>query len=123
MSIDNLTLGELKQIAAMFGAKPAIEAKASNGDGRAVIVRSRDAGVLFGEFAGNDGETIHLKNARQLWQWHAAKGITLIDVATHGVKADKCKFSPSEATVTVFKACALIDCTDTASASIRSVGG
>lgn len=123
-NLDNLTYGELKQIASMFGANP-IETKpiSSNGDGRSVIVRSRDAGVLFGDFAGNDGSTVHLKNARQLWQWFAAKGITLIDVATHGVNADKCKFSPSQATITIFNACALIDCTDDAAASIRKVGG
>ena len=124
-NIDNLTFGEIKQIAAMFNSAQSTQPAAKTtppGDGRAVIVRSRDAGVLFGEFAGNDGSTIYLKNARQLWQWFAAKGITLIDVATHGVKADKCKFSTAHATVTIFNACALIDCTDEAAASIRKVG-
>lgn len=120
MSIDNLTLGELKQIAAMFGAKPAIDVKPS-GDGRPVIVRSRDAGALFGNYAGNDGANVHLTNARQLWQWFAAKGGTLVDVAQHGVKADKCKFSPSQATVTVFNACAMIDCSPAAAKQLAEV--
>lgn len=91
--------------------------------GRNVIVRSRDAGVLFGEYAGNDGSTVHLKNAVQMWAWHAAKGGTLLDCATFGVKADKCKFSFAQAKVTVFNACALIDCTDVAASSLRSVEG
>lgn len=94
-----------------------------SGDGRAVIVRSRDAGVLFGEFAGREGANIHLKNAVQMWQWFAAKGGTLIDCAVHGVKADKCKFSIASATVTVLNACTLIDCTTEGASSIRKVDG
>lgn len=90
--------------------------------GRPVIVRSRDAGVLFGDYAGHDGATVYLTNARQMWRWRAAKGGTLIDCATVGVKAEGCKFSPASATVTVFNACALIDCTDDAAASMRGVG-
>jgi hypothetical protein len=89
--------------------------------GRKVIVRSRDAGVIYGTYAGNDGDTIHVRDARQLWKWCAAKGITLIDVATYGVKKSDCKFSPASATLTVFNACALIDVTDEAAASIEAV--
>ena len=93
------------------------------GLGRAVIVRSRDAGVLFGEFAGREGANIHLKNAVQMWQWFAEKGGTLIDCAVHGVKAEKCKFSIARATVTVLNACTLIDCTTEGASSIRKVDG
>jgi len=89
--------------------------------GRKVIVRSRDAGVLYGEYAGNDGSTVHLRNARQLWKWFAAKGISLVDVATFGVKKSECKFSPASATVTVFNSCAMIDVTDEAASSIEAV--
>jgi hypothetical protein len=87
--------------------------------GRPVIVRSRDAGVVFGEYAGNNGDTVHIKNARQLWSWTAAKGGTLLDCATHGVS--KGKFSSVSDAVTVFNACALIDCTDEAAKSIGGV--
>lgn len=89
--------------------------------GRKVIVRSRDAGVIYGEYAGNDGSTVHLKNARQLWKWCATKGISLIDVATYGVKKSECKFSPAQASVTVFNACSMIDVTAEASSSIEAV--
>jgi hypothetical protein len=89
--------------------------------GRKVIVRSRDAGVIYGEYAGNDGNTVHLKNARQLWRWFAAKGISLVDVATYGVKKTECKFSTAQSTVTVFGACAMIDVTAEAAASIEAV--
>ena len=119
-----MDLNELKNaiavIEAISGAKPAAPAPVAT-IGQKVIVRSRDAGVLYGEFAGNDGSTIHLTNARQLWKWSAAKGITLVDVATYGVKASDCKFSPAQATVTVFNACALISATADAAASIEAV--
>ncbi len=88
---------------------------------RKVIVRSRDAGVIYGEYAGNDGSTVHLKNARQLWKWFAAKGISLIDVATYGVKKSDCKFSTAQASLTVFNACAMIDVTADAASSIEAV--
>ncbi len=118
MNIDDLTIGDAKAISAIFGGG----AKGPIGQlGRKVIVRSRDAGVIYGEYAGNDGATIHVKNARQLWKWKAAQGITLIDVATYGVAKSDCEFSPASATLTVFGACALIDVTDVASASIEAV--
>jgi hypothetical protein len=102
--------------------QPATAAPAIGQIGRKVIVRSRDAGVIYGEYSGNDGDTVHVKNARQLWKWTAAKGISLIDVATYGVKKSECKFSPAAAaTVTVFNACALIDVTAEAAASIEGV--
>ena len=105
------------------GAKQDKPAEIIGEIGRPVIVRSRDAGVLFGEYAGNDGSTIHLKNAVHMWQWFAEKGGTLLDCATYGVKSEKCKFSVSRGTVTVFNACALIDCTSEAAASLRKVEG
>ena len=88
--------------------------------GDKVIVRSRDAGVLYGRFDGMDGSTIRLRDARQLWKWFAAKGHTLIDVAKHGVKASECRFSPSQGKVIVFYACALIAVTDAAAKSIEA---
>jgi hypothetical protein len=100
--------------------QPATAAPAIGQIGRKVIVRSRDAGVIYGEYAGNNGDTVHVENARQLWKWTAAKGISLIDVATYGVQKSQCKFSPAAATVTVFNACALIDVTAEAAASIEA---
>ena len=119
-----MDLNTLKSAVALLEqiSQPASTSTAPIGQiGRKVIVRSHDAGVLYGEYAGNDGSTVHLKNARQLWKWCAAKGISLIDVATYGVKKSECKFSPAQASVTVFSACAMIDVTADASASIEAV--
>ena len=120
-----MNLNELKNAVAILeqiSAKEAVAPQVTIGQiGRKVIVRSRDAGVIFGEYAGNDGSTVHLKNARQMWKWFAAKGISLIDVATYGVKKSECKFSTAAATVTVFNACAMIDVAGDAASSIEAV--
>lgn len=88
--------------------------------GDKVIVRSREAGVLYGSFDGMDGSTVRLRDARQLWKWFAEKGHTLIDVAEHGVRASECKFSPSQGKVIVFNACALIAVSEKAAKSIEA---
>ena len=107
----------------LTGEAKASEAKSTSIGkiGRKVIVRSRDAGVIYGEYAGSDGSAIHLKNGVQMWKWFAAKGISLSDVANYGVKKSECKFSTVVDAVTVFNACALIDVTAEAAASIEAV--
>lgn len=117
MSIDTLTIGEAKQLAAMFSGLASAPSRVP-GDGRPVIVRSRDAGVQFGYLDGYEGSTVHLKNARQMWSWTAAEGGTLFDCATHGVKGGK--FSTACPAVTVIGACAIIDCTDKAVKTLES---
>lgn len=93
------------------------------GDGRPVIVRSRDQGVMCGQFAGRVGSTVRLTNARQLWRWRAAQGGTLVDVAQFGVVGKDCKFSEANADVTVIGACAVIEATPAAVETIRAVKG
>jgi hypothetical protein len=117
MNIDNLTLGDAKKLAAMFsGAPPSAPARIP-GNGRPVIVRSRDAGVQFGYLDGYEGSTVYLKNARQIWSWTAAEGGTLLDCATHGVTGGK--FSAVAPAVIVIGACAIIDVTDKAKKSLE----
>lgn len=123
-----LSIDQALALCAVLNDKPAPCAEpnlnaSEKGDGRTVIVRSRDAGVLYGDYAGRDGANIHLRNAVQMWQWFAAKGGTLVDCAVHGVNASKCKFSVASATLTVFNACTLIDCTAEGAQSLRKVEG
>jgi len=109
MNINDLTIGQARELAAMFGSTttPATSPAAAKGDERPVIVRSRDAGVQYGYLLGYEGSTVHLRDARQMWSWTAAEGGTLLDCATHGVKAGK--FSATASRVTVLSACAIID--------------
>lgn len=118
-TIDDLTIGEAKALAAMFSGQ-ASGPSVIKGDGRPVIVRARDAGVQFGylqEYAA-DGSTVTLKNARQMWSWTAAQGGTLLDCAMHGVRAGK--FSTPADSVIIIGACAIIDCTATAVVTLES---
>ena len=86
-------------------------------DGRAVIVRSRDAGVQYGYLDRIDGSNVYLTKARQMWSWTAAQGGTLIDCANHGVKAGK--FSTMGGPILVIGACAVIDVADDAKKSLE----
>lgn len=85
---------------------------------RPVIVRSRDAGCIYGYLLGYEGSTVHLRDARQMWSWTAAEGGTLLDCATHGVKNGK--FSTAADRVTVIGACAIIDVSAKAIPSLES---
>lgn len=120
MDINNLTIGQAKEIAALVNGvgSPAPSANSVNGAGRAVIVRSRDAGVQFGYLNKFEGSTVYLTKARQMWSWTAAEGGTLLDCANHGVKAGK--FSTVADAVIVIGACAIIDCTDKAVKTLES---
>lgn len=125
MNTDDLTIKQARELVAMLSPcvtkqvsqEPGVEPEI----GSFVIVRSRDAGVIFGKYQGREGCNINLTEARQLWSWFAAKGITLIDAATFGVTKGKCRFSTAQASVTIFNACALIEVTDIAASSIQEV--
>lgn len=117
MNIEDMTIGQAKQLAAMFDGQNSTAAPAEK-HMRPVIVRSRDAGVQFGYLDRYEGSTVYLKNARQMWSWVAAEGGTLLDCATHGVKGGK--FSAVANAVIVIGACAIIDCTDKAVKTLES---
>ena len=114
MNIDDITIKQARELAKMFAVPTPINAETE----RPVIVRSRDAGVLFGYLLGYEGSTVHLRDARQMWSWTAAEGGTLLDCATHGVNAGK--VSTPAKRVTVIGACAIIDCTDKAVKTLES---
>lgn len=109
INTDDLTIKQARELAAQFCGTPMAKQAdtGSSEDERPVIVRSRDAGVQFGYLLGYEGSTVHLRDARQMWSWTAAEGGTLLDCATHGVKAGK--FSTVASRVTVIGACAIID--------------
>lgn len=122
MSIDNLTFGELKQIAALFGQQSAAVQQPTLSEmvGKKCIVRTYSAGVWYGEIEQKASNEVIVKNARRLWQWKAAESISLSAVAVHGVDADGCRFAPAVASVWL-EAIELIPCTVPAVASIEGV--
>ena len=90
MNIDNLTYGELKQIAALFSATQ----QAQQPDpmiGQYVICRCYSAGVHAGVLVSQAGDVAVLKDSRRLWSWTAKDGVALSGVAQHGIKKEKSK--------------------------------
>lgn len=117
---DNLTLGQIKAIAAMFGGAQASATTRVEGDLRPVIVRARDAGVHYGKLVAYDGLTVWLRDSRRLWSWHAQKGIALSGVAVHGIDASKSKVDTLVSSIVITDACEIIDATAQAAASIEA---
>lgn len=90
LNIDNLTIGEIKQIQSLFGTTTQTE-KTHPFIGKYCIVRCYRAGVHAGEVVDvqPSGEAVYavtLKNARRLHGWTAANGKALSGVAIHGLK-------------------------------------
>ena len=57
--------------------------------GKYVIVRSNQSGVWAGTLASMDGTTVEMTDARRLWRWWAAEGVSLSGVATVGLHPQK----------------------------------
>lgn len=68
MNIDDLTYGQLKQIAAMFGGGQTNNEKAASGPERAVVICTDKRGVFFG-YTSETGETMALRKARMCVYW------------------------------------------------------
>lgn len=122
-NIDNMTYGELKQIAAIFNHqsdRSEADQTLNHMIGKKCVVRTYSAGVWFGEIEQKAGNEVIVKNARRLWQWKAAQSISLSAVAVYGVDPKGCKFAPELGAVWL-EAIELIPCTAAAVASIEGV--
>jgi len=140
MNIDNLTFGELKKIAAMFGTLNQQQhdelVKAAGSEekiheiheltrqknlhpfiGKYVIARCYSAGVHAGEVVSVDGENVILKNSRRLWSWKAKDGVALSGVAQNGVQPGG-KIDTLNPEIALMGVCELIPCADAAKESI-----
>ena len=120
MNIDNLTLGELKKIAAMFGAtQPQAAKQAHPFVGEYVIARCCSAGVHAGVVVSVDGENVILANSRRLWSWQAKGGIALSGVAQHGINGTGSKLDVINPLLYLTGVCELIPMTDAARDTIN----
>lgn len=90
INIDELTIGELRQIASLAAqlglTVPTNSAKSAHPfTGKYVICRCYSAGVHAGELVSANGDEVILKNSRSLWYWKARNGIALSGVAQNGI--------------------------------------
>lgn len=91
MNIDDLTYGELKQIAALFGSQQPSQPKSHPFVGKYVICRCYSAGVHAGVLVSQDGDQAILKDSRRLWSWKNNGGIALSGLAVNGIDASQSK--------------------------------
>jgi hypothetical protein len=116
MNIDELTIGQVKQITAMLGSNSsAIDNKMT---GKYVIIRCRDAGIHAGILESYNGRECVLTESRRLWYWKAAKGAFLSSVAIDGI-AGESKVGKELPRIHLTENSEIIECTKQAEKSIR----
>lgn len=102
MNIDELTIGQAKDIASMF--PPTIlpytrcESSENLDDfaiGQTVIIRTYSAGVWCGILERKAGNEVILKNARRMWFWKCNESISLSGVVNYGIDQNKSKIAPT----------------------------
>lgn len=94
MNIDNLTIGQVKEIVAMFGDNTcASSGLDSFAIGQHCIIRTYSAGVWCGKLEQKAGNEIILSNARRMWRWWCAESISLSGVVQYGINQEKSKIA------------------------------
>ena len=93
MDINDLTIGQAKELAAMFGGNQSTQGLDDFCIGKYVIIRTYTAGVWAGLLAKKSGNEVILNEARRMWQWCAATGISLSAVAENGIDQNKSRIA------------------------------
>ena len=89
MNLDNLTLGDLKEIKALIGGSASAAPTAHPWAGKYVVVRSHLSGVWGGVLQSVAGEVVTLGEAKRLWSWTVAGGVACSGLAACGLKSGK----------------------------------
>jgi hypothetical protein len=119
MNIEDLTIGQARQLAALFGNQSLPENEGiSDMVGKKCVIRTQSAGVWFGKVTKKAGREVIVENARRLWYWKAAKSISLSGVAVYGVISEQCRLAP-EVGLVWLEAIELIPATEKAIRSIE----
>ena len=119
MNINDLTIGQAKELAALFkSGSNVILTSAHPFVGKYVIARCYAAGVHAGEVVSVDGENVLLKDSRRLWSWKANDGIALSGVAQHGITS-VCKIDSLNPEIYLTGVCELIPASEKAKVSIN----
>lgn len=120
MNIDDLTIGQAREIAQMFAAwQPQVQT--DNGMiGEYVIVRCRDAGVHAGTLEACNGREAVLTDARRLWYHRPAVRTSswYEGCALYGLSKDS-KVSATVSRRYLTETCDIVMCTPTAARSIK----
>jgi hypothetical protein len=118
MNINDLTLGQIKEIQALaFNTQQSQNEGINFSIGKNVIIRTYSAGVWCGTLSQKSGNEVILTNARRLWRWWAAESISLSGVANYGIIESKSQIAPAVDGVWL-EAIEIIPTTDKAEKSI-----
>ena len=119
-NIDDLTIGQARELAAMFGGMAGAAPPAAPHPfvGKYCICRCTGAGVHAGTLVSVNGDTVILRNSRRLWQWQARDGVALSGVAQTGLAGGKIDTSNPE--IQLMGVCEIIPCSDAARESIQN---
>lgn len=116
MNINELTIGQAKELASIFATeKPA--AGLNGMIGESVIIRTYSAGCWFGTLDQKAGNEVILKDARRMWRWKAARGISLSACAIYGISQSESKIVEPVKAVWL-EAIEIIPCSKDAATSI-----
>lgn len=118
MNINDLTIGEAKELANIFGGKPQSN-MLQKYVGKYVIVRSRNEGVNAGKVIELDDTGVVLEDARRLYYHKPVnKNVSWYEgVAMYGISSDSRIGCPVEKVI--IEDYSLTICTDVAEKSIR----
>ena len=109
VNIDDLTLGQLKQISQFAGQSQANnDSLALKHKGKAVIVRTYSAGVHYGMLDNICGTEAVLSSSRRIWSWSGA--FTLSKIASSGFSSAKLSVPVNEIVLT--QAIEIIPCSE-----------
>lgn len=80
------------------------------------LVRCASSGILFGIVEKQEGQTVVLRNARQLWYWKT-NGLNVLDIAVEGILSGS-KITHEVPSITLTDAICVVPCTEKAAMSI-----
>lgn len=84
------------------------------------IVRTKNAGVFYGEIETRSHDEIEMRNVRKLWYWDGAAAIE--QLAMNGTKApNNCKFTVTVPSMIIADPIQIIEATEEACKSIEAV--
>jgi hypothetical protein len=119
MNIDDLTIGEAKQLASLLsGNTPTTGIGITSVIGKKAIIRTYSAGVWFGMVSEKSGDEIILSNAIRMNYFKTVSGISLSSVAVNGIHKDSRLAEPVGCVW--LNPIEIIPCTDKAIISIES---
>ncbi len=121
MNIDDLTIKQARELAALFGAQQSTQSpKPHPFVGKYVIARCYAAGVHAGTVESVDGENVILRDSVRLWSWKAKDGVALSGLAQNGMAKSGGKIDTLNPVIALAGVCELIPCTDAARESFNA---